>query len=286
MDIIGKLLAFTVIGLLLHIADGYFSHSKNSGYEGRVITISAADIERYKAGFATKIGRPATDGEVQAYIDNRVQDLLLVSEALRLGLHQKDDVIHARVYKNVSFLDLENSNRLNASLKGEMIAKDLVVRRRLLERMKALITADALREELVESQLVDYYKMHSNNYVSKKRFRLKHQFYEKVGSKIAESPIQFFNENAFVTESNLSHLLPEALVAQIGALDRSGTILTFQSPVGEHYVEVLEVATSKVAAYKSVRQVVKQDYLKSKQDTAVAEYVLAIKPFYKVVTDG
>ena len=93
---------FFILGLGLFIA--------NHVWESRVaradytIEVSAAEIERQAAIFATENRRQPTDEDIKALLFAHVEEQVLMREAKRLGLGEDDTIIRRRLAQKMRFM--------------------------------------------------------------------------------------------------------------------------------------------------------------------------------------
>jgi hypothetical protein len=72
--------------------------------ESRTIRITASDIELLTATFSRQWQRPPTEGELRNLIDSRVREEVLYREALAAGLDNNDVVVRRRMVQKMDFL--------------------------------------------------------------------------------------------------------------------------------------------------------------------------------------
>jgi peptidyl-prolyl cis-trans isomerase C len=72
--------------------------------ESRTIRITASDIELLTATFSRQWQRPPTEGELRNLIDSRVREEVLYREALAVGLDQNDMVVRRRMVQKMDLL--------------------------------------------------------------------------------------------------------------------------------------------------------------------------------------
>ena len=112
-------------------------------YQYRVLDCpsSASVAERSRQWRALYPSQPVDlYGVQQSLMD---EDMLL-KEALLLGIHREDVVIQQRLNRDMSFLKLDGQGlEKDSPLLEALILGDVVIRRRLLQRMEAMMTATA-----------------------------------------------------------------------------------------------------------------------------------------------
>jgi len=113
--------------------------------------------------FATDVHPPAPPGAIDALSD----DDLLYRAALARGFDRDDPVVQARLIRNMGFLQgaAAGAGALHAdALDLGMADGDLVVRRRLIERMRLLIQQPALAAEPSQAELQAYLDAHADRF--------------------------------------------------------------------------------------------------------------------------
>lgn len=93
---------FVLIGLLLVGLNHFWNVWQ--GERGRMIVVSAPEIERLEKIWASTAGRLPTGEDRQQIIDQYVQEEALVREAERLGLDDGDTIIRRRMAQKMDFL--------------------------------------------------------------------------------------------------------------------------------------------------------------------------------------
>lgn len=130
-----------------------------------VIVLDAARLRDAERAYVASTGRPPDAAERAALADAEVDDEILYREALARGLDDGDVVVQHRIAGNLAFVedgpppgiaadghparDLPRDDGLSA----DMLREDVVVRRRLVERMRARLEHDALASEPTEAEL-------------------------------------------------------------------------------------------------------------------------------------
>lgn len=97
------LLHFVILGAALFglyaLATGVFSSN-----QARKVDISGAEIEFLAEGFERQWGREPTTEEVQRLVDGRVREEILYREALAVGLDRNDVVVRRRMVQKMQLL--------------------------------------------------------------------------------------------------------------------------------------------------------------------------------------
>ena len=109
------------------------------------LLVPASERTRIHDELRRTLGRPPTERELVFGLDAWIDEELLVREARSLGWHRSDPVVQMRLVRNLRFVseepEAEPAVLLEQAYALEMDRNDLVVRRRLAERMRLAITA-------------------------------------------------------------------------------------------------------------------------------------------------
>ncbi|RZL89656.1 MAG: peptidyl-prolyl cis-trans isomerase [Variovorax sp.] len=68
------------------------------------MVLERGDVEHLRSGFAAQWRRPPSDSEMQALVDDRLDEEILYREALALGLDRDDTVVRRRLAQKTAFL--------------------------------------------------------------------------------------------------------------------------------------------------------------------------------------
>lgn len=127
----------------------------------RTIEVSRSEARERIEAFALQIGRPASVSEAKALEDQVVEDALWLDRAFAVGLPEIDAVVHQRLVQNMRFLDPETKESDEAlyarAVELGMQHSDTVVRRRLIDRIQAVVRARVRLEPVDEAVLRAYY---------------------------------------------------------------------------------------------------------------------------------
>ena len=146
-------LHFLVLGALLVAADRWFARELPPIARGaRVDRDRRARASRRcaRAGLRARARRP-TRPRLRALVEAEIDDEILLREARARGLEAGDPVVRARLARNLGFLRGEDeraaragdARRVDEALALGLARSDLVVRRRLIERMRAELASRA-----------------------------------------------------------------------------------------------------------------------------------------------
>ena len=95
------LVHFLVLGALLFVLFGRGGGEPSGG--NTEIVVTAADIDRIAAEFATTWQRPASDQELRGAINDYIREEVLYRTGLSLGLDKDDTIVRRRVRQKMEF---------------------------------------------------------------------------------------------------------------------------------------------------------------------------------------
>ncbi|MBK7947640.1 MAG: peptidyl-prolyl cis-trans isomerase [Deltaproteobacteria bacterium] len=152
------LLHFLALGALLFFLQTGFGREP----ERRSIEVSRSEVAERIEAFALQVGRAASPDEARALEDQVVEDALWLDQAFAVGLPEIDSVVHQRLVQNMRFLDPETEETDEAlyarAVELGMERSDTVVRRRLIDRIQAVVRARVRGEPVDEAALQAYFE--------------------------------------------------------------------------------------------------------------------------------
>ena len=292
MLILRHLCIFLLIGIGLHFIQLGLSGSPAFDQ----LSAKGYNLDRIAAEFRASHKRLPSDRELTQLLDKKIQDDLLHKEALRLGLHKNDTVVKARLAQNFSFTDVDKA-RMKPPLISEFTENDVVIYRRLIERMKALIVSQAPQPQTAE--LKSYYLANITRYRYPTRYRVFHQFVpaasyslnlkssvSAVSSRENKHSLSFIDANKFYSLKNLAKILPGPAITAI----ESGKEINrpdgwqIHSQEGLHQLRVLATMQPQPIPFEYVKNAVQLDLMEELKQKAVTAYLNKIKAHYQIET--
>ncbi len=261
------LLHFVLIGALLFAVTAL--RQKQS--EQAEIRISAGEVAQLAAFWESQAQRKPTAEELRGLIDERIDEEVLAREAVRLGL-DRDDVI---------------------------------VRRRLAQKMAFVSDDLAVVAEPAEAELREYFDTHRDAYTTPDLYALRHVYFNPdhhtAVDADAQRALQRLARGANANEVGDPFMLPRELAdvsrddilrdfgssfadAVTGSApgDWSGPV---RSPFGVHLVKLESHTPSSTARFEDVRDRVREAYLAKKQQEANVALRAKLRQQYKVVVE-
>lgn len=138
------------------------------------IVIDATRIAEAERGMVAATGRVPDAAQRAALLAAEVDDEILYREARRLGLDDGDAVVQHRIAGNLAFVEDGPPPGRDATspLADDMLEHDVVVRRRLIERMRAQLERAALAAEPSDTELAAALAANPARFASPARVRL------------------------------------------------------------------------------------------------------------------
>lgn len=233
------------------------------------IVVSEAERERLSAQWQAQMGRPPSDTELNALVEQWIREEIYYREALAMGLDQ-DDVI---------------------------------VRRRLTQKLTFLTEGLATAETPTEATLQDYYAANAERYRQAQRFTLSHRFFsadrhqDAHATALAALPQDdsgepapgdpFMLPNSYVERSvpELARLFGREFAAALPTLPLQAWSGPVQSAYGWHLVRIEAQRPARQLEYREVSDRVLEDYLQTHRQQANEARFAALRERYRVVRE-
>lgn len=251
------MLHFLVLGALLFGLYFWVGSPSITSTSGKQIDVSAPVIQSLQATWQLQWGRKPTPEQLQKLVDNYIHDEVLYQEALALGL---DD-------------------------------KDLIVRRRLIQKMQFLVEDVAGIKEPSEEELQEYLDDHSDRYIIPGKFSFNQVYFSRelhgdntdtdaqnLLTKLQKEPNQAQPRGdrsmlpktyTQASTKTLNNTFGGTLAREMAEVTEKGWHGPFHSAYGSHLVNVTEIEPGHQGSLAEVRKNVRLDYLrdqKQKQD--------------------
>jgi len=247
------LVHFVILGILIFAAWGW--KSKPSGNQPGMITISQGEIESMAVGFERTWRRPPTTDELDVLIRDRVREEVYSREAVALGMD-----------------------------KG-----DLIIRRRLRQKMEFLTDDVGALAEPTDAELQAYLDAHADTFRVERRYTFEHVYLnpEKHGDHIARDVAElqarlnrdgskvdidaagdrFLLEHRFeaATAADIGKLFGEPFAAKLAALSLKQWCGPIESGYGTHLVFVSARTEGRVPALADVRDAVRREWANARR---------------------
>jgi hypothetical protein len=121
---------------------------------GRTIVVDPERVAGAERAWVAVTGRAPAADERAALVAAEIDEEILYREALALGIDDGDAVVQQRIAGSLAFVEDEPPLAIGPdALATDLLRQDVVVRRRLVERMRARLERAALDAEPSESEL-------------------------------------------------------------------------------------------------------------------------------------
>ncbi len=256
------LLHFLVLGALLFGLYFWVNGASVASAKPKQIEVSPAVIESLKTTWQLQWGRKPTKQQLEKLVDKYIHDEVLYQEALALGL---DD-------------------------------KDIIVRRRLIQKMQFLVEDVAGIKEPSDEELQSYLDQNADRYTIPGRFSFNQVYFSRelhgdstdadaenllTQLQTDPNPVQPKGDRSMLPKTytlasakTLNNTFGGTLAQEMAGVTQKGWQGPFHSAYGSHLVNVSEIEPGHPATLVEVRKNVRLDYLrkqKQKQDELIYE---------------
>ncbi len=253
-------LHFALVGTLL-----FFAHRvvRSEGDDASIL-VTRATVEALRDQHVERTGKTPTEEQEAQLIDAHVRAEALYREAIALGLHEGDAIVH----------------------------------RRLVQKMEFLVEDGAHVEPPSDAQLEEYLEANRHALVVPERLSLTHVFVGdrselradeilrklRSGEAAADLGDPFLRGPEVVakTPAQIAGLFGEAFAEKVSKSAPKRWHGPFESSYGLHLVRVHERVAARSPALEEVRQPVRAAWLREKREAAARERIEGIRQRYRV----
>ena len=292
---------------------GNASSNISDNVSDKVVVITQADVRKIQQELAEKIGSDPTPLQIKSAIDHTIENEILVNEALLMGLHNIDSVVRQRILLNMIFVGGEDSEEAlfdNAKSLG-MFRHDIVVRRRLIERMKKIIVTK-VANTASKDELLQYYQAlkekNDTGYQRGKTVRLIHGYFtasnysvdqvddlyrQWINGELSDNQMQrladsvLVNSAAYITVDATKKLLGDGISVLITDVkrdaDNNGFLPLQKNSVGSHFIRVISVLPSQYRPYDEIEAQLRSDYIDEKRSGVLMSTLAQLRAEYDVI---
>jgi len=264
---------FLALGAGLFVLFALFG-SRDRGDTRRVL-VSQEDIARIAATWEVQWRRPPTAQELSGLVNQHIREELLYREALALGLEQDD----------------------------------IIVRRRLVQKMEFLSEDLAVQERAGEAEVEAFFADNEEQFELPARVSLTHIYFsrDRRGESAegdAEAALARLRETgakettglgdrfmlqrhyAQRTEQDLGQLFGRDFASAVFALEPGPWQGPVESGYGLHLVRVEERIEARIPELAEVREDVEQELLAKRRKDANAAFYARLKELYEIEVEG
>lgn len=233
------------------------------------IELTPAELKIMLAYFASQWRRLPTEVELEALVERRITEEVLMREALKLGLDRGDQV----------------------------------VRRRLSQKLEMTLDEIAAVGSPPETELVDFYKDHADRYVEPARVSFEHRFVGKeghgdaalesaytllerlrLGEVIQGDPFHLPSLITDETSDRLERAFGPSFAATLLGLVADGGEWEgpVESPWGQHLVRVTSFEPPRQIPFEEARATVASDWREAAAESRVRDRLQEMRRKYRV----
>ncbi len=302
------LLHFLVLGGLLFLLQSGFGGPTSL----RAIEIPRSEVAERIEAFALQVGRAPDAEEVRALEAQAIEDALWLDQAFAVGLPAIDAVVHQRLIQNMRFLDPETSES-DADLYARAVElgmerSDTVVRRRLIDRIQAVVRARVRSEPIDEAVLRAYYTEQAERWREPTLLDLTHVYLSRdrrgadadadasalrarLDAEALPAAEAVALGDPFLGGHTLRGATPTRIAARLGpdfadaiADARPGSwIGPVESAFGPHLVWIENRVESRIPGFEEIRSRVLDDWLEQRTREALREEAARLRAQTDVV---
>lgn len=256
------LVLFLLLGVGIFAIDAVRPDAGND-----LVRVGPLDIARLADQWRAQMGRAPTETELNGLVDAHVREEMLVREALRMGL---DD-------------------------------NDVIIRRRLAQKLTFLTEDLALLEPATERQLTEYFEADPERYRVPARFTFSHAYFspdrrdtarEDAAAALAQvndenwrtigDPFMLRRTYAHVTRADVRKDFGTAFSLALPELEGEGWLGPVESGYGFHLVRIDRRTPSRLPTFAEVGARVATDYDAQRRSDANERYYETLAAQYRV----
>lgn len=303
------LLHFIVLGALLSGLQTWVLHLAPAPPDEAPIRIDPDDVDQLRAEWLRDTGREPTQAELRASVARRVDEEVLLREALRRDLDRRDPVARERLLRNMRFAfpqrrASDDSLLHEARLLG-MSQRDVVVRRRLIQVMERRLAAAVPYDD---AALRAYVADHAQRYGAADRYTFRHVFFssdrpradaradaEALRLRLAATaqphagagdPFLLGARFVATSPAEISARFGEGFADALAGAPLGEWIGPLQSPYGRHLVRVDARVAERVPDFEPLRGRAVQAWIAQQQPRLVREQLRRLRQHYRVEVAG
>ena len=256
------LLHFVLLGGLLFTA--YAVLNRSSGSDPQVVHISTAEVEWLKQTWSRQWQRPPDELELRGLVTDYLKETLLAREALVLGLDEND----------------------------------IIVRRRLAQKMKFLVEDTARLAEPADAILREYYTEQRARYQTPAIISFNQRFFTDEASarmalqKLVQQPAADVGDRSLLQEhieladgQTVMKIFGQQFAERVFELPEREWQGPISSGYGFHLVWIETKQAVRDQPFEQVRERVLEDWYRLEQERANAQFFAALLEKYDVVVD-
>jgi hypothetical protein len=266
------LLHFLVAGAILFVVWGYWGDDSEPD-SGQII-VGSARIEQIRNAWKMQMRREPTQEELESLIERFIEEEVLYREALAMGLEKED----------------------------------IIIRRRLAQKMRFLIQDMADQSQPSEAELMSFFEKSREQFRSPARISFTHIYFSRdqdenaalrdAGEALARlqssnperapeqgDPFMLNHDYAEITQQDTAKLFGKTFAEELFALTPGSWQGPIHSGYGIHLVRLVDYIPSRILEFSEVAERVRREYINIRRQKANEEAIEALKARYEIVVD-
>lgn len=272
---------------------------------------SAQKIRQLTEQWQKTTGQLANAAQIKRLLDHETDQEILFQEALAKGWHLSDEIVRARLIKDMRFLDptaQDNPQQLlQAAFSLNLHENDEVVRRRLIQRMQMQVLQQVRSSAPPVSELKRRFEADKQQYQTETLISFEHKFFsadrnadaktramalvEKIDalttSQLATVGDLFLHSGSISLQSqqqvarNFGRLFATRLFEQINLAAWLGPL---PSSFGQHLVKLKQIQPSRQKTFAELESQLAQQWYREQEQLAVQQLIKTLRLRYRVFT--
>ncbi|MGJ8669600.1 MAG: peptidyl-prolyl cis-trans isomerase [Oceanococcus sp.] len=289
---------FLIIGLCIWCAVQAWDD-----YEFRqVLSPSTAEIGQLEQNWQQQHGQKLDDEIRAALFQQEIDERILFREALRRKYHLRDTVVLRRLRQDAEFLGLtgEGTQLIQSALDLQLYRGDALIRRRLLERMRSLITRNMPQPS--DAELEALYQEHGSEHVNDATYTFQQRFFRNDPSDadsakrralqaLQQESIDITAVDSFLYGDRFSsaheRMLNQRFGRQFGETLQNLKLEQWQGPIassyGWHVVKIEQKTAAKPATLLEQTDRLKALWAEQRKQQMLAKFMRRLRPRYRVL---
>lgn len=292
------LLHFLLLGGLLFVLQVAWS----SMPEEPVVEVSRGEIDARIEAYRLQMGRLPNDSETEAIERQVIEEAIWLDQAFAIGLHEVDSVVRQRLVLNMRFLegDTEASDEalFARALELGMDRSDTVVRRRMVDRVQAIVRAGVRARPQEDAVLRQHYEETAERWREPTLLDFSHVYLsrDKRGDATTEDALALLERlrdeevpvdvgiglgDPFLAGHRIRGATPNRIIARLGPAFATGVeaepslrwVGPIESAFGSHLVWIHERTESRIPAFEEVRARVVEDWIEAESRQALRDQI-------------
>lgn len=270
--------------------------------DARVVIVSDADMQQARALVAAKTGRPPTPRPLEMALQQRIDDHILVAEALRRGHHRRDPIVRRRLVENMALIYGDAAPRPAQLLREAealgMPGQDLLVRRRLIELMQREFAGGHRVPD--DAVLAAFVADHPQRFARQQQVSLEHRYFAaEPGEVRVQEALRRLQDGRAVNSDpylhgerfdqvylrDLQRLFGTAFAASIEAAPLGDWHGPVRSAHGWHLLRVAMRTPAKAPALEEVRRRAVYAWNEAQREQRIEQGMTELRKEYRVVMD-